>query len=50
MAGGTIGSIRSIVFILGGMTGITADRGPLIDSIDMTTRTADAKVRPSQFE
>jgi hypothetical protein len=50
MASGTIGSIRSIVFILSGMTGITAGRGPLIEPIDMTIRTADAKMRPSQLE
>jgi hypothetical protein len=50
MAGGTIGSIRSIVCILGGMTGITGGRGTLIDSIDMTTRTGYTKMRPGQLE
>jgi hypothetical protein len=50
MAGGTIGAISAIVFILDGMTGVAGGWDTLVDAIHMTTRTVHANMRPGQFE
>jgi hypothetical protein len=50
MTGSTIRAILTVVMIILGMAGITISRGPLVNIVDMATRTGHLGVFASQFE